>query len=472
MPRTLPWLAGGADKQKKKAVRTSSPPPPKRRKCDSSPEDLVDDDLNDVATPPPRDKQKKRVARTPSTSPAPAPPSVEYMRPGFAADDIFLMVEDEFHATAKTFTQHIHHAEYVRVKKAARARGEQTLQALDRGTDGRTEQSRGLQLRLEREANDNKKKEQLGGEESDENDPYMQDPQLAGLMKQARIVRTEPVGMVKPKVKTRAAAGFSQSPHTATRHRDALREDKVQKPSKGLGSKAALVLETFTDDEEDEEDEDSLDYVPKPKRKHRDPEPKQSRPSMDDGPNAFSSDRLLAKPKDESVFKRFADSSKNKNDEPTTGRAETSTVVPTRITDDHEFEPRKPPRPTYKKAQNRLASQIKVEPKDDDAPSLTSTSKAYGLFSRPIESIRNNRPSSGIGNSFAREEDAPKSTAPKTSIASPTPRAEGSQISASADPAKVAANSYLARRAAARERNEGLQQGRKKRVDDIPTFLA
>ncbi|KAI9679301.1 MAG: hypothetical protein M1817_005321 [Caeruleum heppii] len=44
------------------------------------------------------------------------------MREGPDADDGWIMVEDEFHAIAKTFTQHLHHAEYVRLKEKAKRR--------------------------------------------------------------------------------------------------------------------------------------------------------------------------------------------------------------------------------------------------------------------------------------------------------------------------------------------------------------
>lgn len=44
------------------------------------------------------------------------------MREGLSHDDIYIMVEDEFLATAQLFTSHLHHAEYVRLKHAAKAR--------------------------------------------------------------------------------------------------------------------------------------------------------------------------------------------------------------------------------------------------------------------------------------------------------------------------------------------------------------
>lgn len=44
------------------------------------------------------------------------------MRPGLVADDAYVMVEDEFLVTARSFTAHLHYAEYQRLKAVARAR--------------------------------------------------------------------------------------------------------------------------------------------------------------------------------------------------------------------------------------------------------------------------------------------------------------------------------------------------------------
>jgi len=44
-----------------------------------------------------------------------------FMKEGLAGDDIWVMVEDEFLATAKAFTAHLHHAEYQRLKGLPRA---------------------------------------------------------------------------------------------------------------------------------------------------------------------------------------------------------------------------------------------------------------------------------------------------------------------------------------------------------------
>lgn len=60
------------------------------------------------------------------------------MRPGLSADDIYIMVEDEFHAVAQTFTKHLHHAEYIRLRNAAKERNASTITHISRPVDSTT----------------------------------------------------------------------------------------------------------------------------------------------------------------------------------------------------------------------------------------------------------------------------------------------------------------------------------------------
>ena len=247
MPRTLPWKTDAAKKKEAKGPPAS----PKRKRESSDDENLVDDDLNIIRPLTPERKPKKRANRTPSTSPPPAPPSVKYMREGYHADDIYLMVEDEFLSTAKMYTQHIHHAEYVRLKKLAKSRGPGMLDASTRPTDGRTEQSTGLRLKLEAEENGKKIKngiKQLGQEDesSEAEDEYMYDPQLAGLMTREKQTRRDLSDLTKAKSNTRAAAGFMQSPHNVERKKDALafENDALTEDSDDLDSAPPRMANT------------------------------------------------------------------------------------------------------------------------------------------------------------------------------------------------------------------------------------
>ena len=180
------------------------------------------------------------------------------MRPGYAADDIYMMVEDEFHSIAQSFTKHIHHAEYVRLKRLAKSRGEGTLQAIARPTDQRTEQSRATQLKVAAGANSKKahggvKKIADFADES-EDDAYMFDPQLAGLMGGSQKAEKDLTGMARGKAKTRAAAGFAASPERKRGLK--VEETKIEKA-------------VFADASDDTDDTDDLDCSPRKVRARR-----------------------------------------------------------------------------------------------------------------------------------------------------------------------------------------------------------
>ncbi len=60
------------------------------------------------------------------------------MREGLDQDDIYIMVEDEFQAVARMFTQHLHHAEYLRLKNLVKSQNASTIQSISRPVDPRT----------------------------------------------------------------------------------------------------------------------------------------------------------------------------------------------------------------------------------------------------------------------------------------------------------------------------------------------
>jgi hypothetical protein len=183
------------------------------------------------------------------------------MNDGYDADDIFRVVEDEFVTTAKLYSQHIHYAEYVRLKKLAASRGKDTLAKLHRGTDGTTDKSTSLRLREEAEDNfEQRAQKQLEGESDDE---YLMDPQLAGLMTGGNRFREnmnqDLTARIPVKSHTRAAAGFSQSPHKEDKTFDAF----VSRPGKDL-SRSMSRSSLMVGDDDDETDEDDLNAAPRP----------------------------------------------------------------------------------------------------------------------------------------------------------------------------------------------------------------
>lgn len=214
-PRTLPWLVEAKDKPSN-PLSTSSPAPSKRRRdATPSPEhNLVDPDLNPTGVSTPQRRAKQRLLnaeRSPSTSPPPAPPSVEYMREGYGADDAWMMVEDEFYSTAQLYTQHLHHAAYSEQKRRAQARGDKVLRTMDRPTDGRTKRDG---MVVEREARDKSIGKALKLEEEE---GTVTDPLLGALMNDPQRMGRVLEGIGKVKSKSRAANGFLRSPEKPKR---------------------------------------------------------------------------------------------------------------------------------------------------------------------------------------------------------------------------------------------------------------
>ena len=216
-PRTLPWLAAPKSKLLN-PLSTSSPAPAKRRRDATPPSDqyLVDPDLNPTGVSTPQRRAKQRLLnpdRSPSTSPPPAPPAVEYMREGYGADDAWMMVEDEFFATAQLYTQHLHHAAYAEQKRRAQARGEKVLRTMGRPTDGRTGRDA---MAVEREERATGIHRALGLDKKDD-EGDLTDPLLGALMNDPRRMGRALEGVGKVKSKSRAANGFLRSPEKAKR---------------------------------------------------------------------------------------------------------------------------------------------------------------------------------------------------------------------------------------------------------------
>ncbi|KAF7506841.1 hypothetical protein GJ744_011187 [Endocarpon pusillum] len=209
MPRKLPWATKDTPVPKEKRPR---PVTRKREASSSDPEQVAR--MNSGSSTPLKTIKKRVSYRTPSTSPPPGPPDEEYMVKGYDHDDIYIMVEDEFHSVAQTFTRHLHHAEYQRLKKKARDAAPPTFRPTDQM---RTE----VKKKLEARALHAKQKDavrnittgiNLSAEEDEEqdDDPWL-GTSLAGLMTDANIQkRTALVGLEKMQSTTRAAKGFGR----------------------------------------------------------------------------------------------------------------------------------------------------------------------------------------------------------------------------------------------------------------------
>lgn len=132
---------------------------------------------------------------------------------GYDGDDIYIMVEDEFHSTAQTFTQYLHHAEYQRLKKKARDAVPPTFQPTDRmsAETRKKMESRALHAKQKDAVGSIANGVNLSGEEDEEQDDPWLGTSLAGLMTDAsRQKRTALVGLEKIQSGTRAAKGFGR----------------------------------------------------------------------------------------------------------------------------------------------------------------------------------------------------------------------------------------------------------------------
>ena len=168
-------------------------------------------------------------ARSPSTSPPPAPPAEEFMREGLDADDIYILVEDDFLATARLFTAHIHHAEYTRLKRQARSRRAGAMPERPRPVDARPPASPQAKA-MRAQSAERKKTEQAQRPDVTAKEPKekkasagMEDlwkgSELHGLLTgQSQAPQPLKIPRGAPP-KTRAAAGFSRRDKTAEARR-------------------------------------------------------------------------------------------------------------------------------------------------------------------------------------------------------------------------------------------------------------
>lgn len=186
------------------------------------------------------------------------------------------MVEDEFLSTAHLYTSHLHKAEYLRLKKLARAQNASTIQNIARQADDRTEQSGESKKKSEgarqramgANAMQNLEGDRRGlgrGEGEDEDDdPWMRDPRLAGLMTQ-RENSSQLSRITGAKSKTRASAGYAQASqsHGVTRETQEDVDSQEISPRRTLlkpqARPAARVVVAEEEEEVEEEEEDSDD---------------------------------------------------------------------------------------------------------------------------------------------------------------------------------------------------------------------
>ncbi|KAK5224725.1 hypothetical protein LTR72_004506 [Exophiala xenobiotica] len=218
MARVLPWTIDHAPPPKRQ--RTLQTPRADVEKASSPAQNEVPHDEHDT---PDRGRRSnatlKRTTnlRTPSSSPTRAPPSTELMHEGYEADDIYIMVEDEFYTVAQTYTAHLHLAEYKRLVKQAREAPPKAL------PEPKSPMSRQAKQRLKSDALQLKQKDALQkvlgstmeAEEEEEEDKVADlwsGTSLAPLMAGGNQEKTSLLGLERMSSNTKAGMGFVRPP--------------------------------------------------------------------------------------------------------------------------------------------------------------------------------------------------------------------------------------------------------------------
>ena len=210
------------------------------------------------------------------------------------------MVEDEFLATARAFTAHLHHAEYLRLKNAAKARSEKAVDGIgiERPVDGVTAMRAETRKQKEAEAKEKKVRGAVdsivapgegrrpsdgeGSDISDLEEGERHDDPWQGTQLQRFMTRSPKKGLkgltgLQGVVShTRAAAGFQKPEKRDTR-------GVSPTPARGVDGMKGRDGE----EEDDEEDTDDLDAPAYPRPRpptHRTPsltkpKPKPSQPA-------------------------------------------------------------------------------------------------------------------------------------------------------------------------------------------------
>ncbi|MCJ1390685.1 hypothetical protein MMC18_003546 [Xylographa bjoerkii] len=240
MARTLPWLKAGAKATLSRPQTTKT-----HRTVESNSEDEALPSTTDASTPRRRSSARparsdaiylptsaaasRRVGLFSDPGPAGAKHSYRFMVEGLDRDDIYVMVEDEFHAVAKQFTQHLHHAEYKRLKNLAKTRNVSAITTISRPTDSITEMRQETKKKKDHETKAAKqklalahikgqaaaKRLRIGSDvESDvevtRGDDLWAGTTLQGLMTSPSKKQTSLTGLQGVLSSTRAAAGFSK----------------------------------------------------------------------------------------------------------------------------------------------------------------------------------------------------------------------------------------------------------------------
>ncbi|KAF2152294.1 hypothetical protein K461DRAFT_278512 [Myriangium duriaei CBS 260.36] len=251
MPRTLPWLKGGGASSPARP-RPGKPAPQSAKRPRITCPEANDDDFDT-----PIRRSRAQTPGTPPTSPPPEPPTPteqEALHEGYDADDGHMMVEDEFLATAQLYTQHLHYAEYARLKKAARER--------ENATPGKPTNIMAEFVPQHRSVPHTRKPR--ASSSSSEGEAVISDSTLAGLMESPRkpptlLLRSQTTEK-PPQSPSKIRNGPDHVTQTAKTRLSPVRETKASSEAQ-----ARIVLSDNPDDNETTDDDD-LDAPIRPRK--------------------------------------------------------------------------------------------------------------------------------------------------------------------------------------------------------------
>jgi hypothetical protein len=254
--RNLPWLAAGTatTATTKRPASVASKAPKRQRLLDDDDSDDLSvttisarhsshrrNDRDASSSPDESRPGPKEIPRTPSSSPPPAAPAIEEMRP---SDEAWIMVEDEFNSIASTFTKHLHREEYKKQQLLAAQKSTKIIAALPRPTDGVTALSKKAEIKkqvehtrvqLKKAAAKRPGQNVAPGSDEEEDEMLIGDRHLAGLMHSTGTARhvKRVLTDTSTKANTRAAAGFAkQDTESPKRNRGEQRLPNLDAPPK------------------------------------------------------------------------------------------------------------------------------------------------------------------------------------------------------------------------------------------------
>ena len=197
------------------------------------------------------------------------------MREGLHADDIYMMVEDEFYDIAHSFTKHLHYAEYKRLKNLARVRKASSGTKITRPVDSTTVMRAEIRKKKEQEERSAKteaavnkigtKIRRTSEDDDGEIELVLRDDSWAGthlhnLMTSPSKTHKSLTGLQGIASNSRAAAGLKQPERKVDRRRQydlALRDTAKSSPGRTSDTQRAEI--SASSETEDDDDENDLD---------------------------------------------------------------------------------------------------------------------------------------------------------------------------------------------------------------------